>query len=82
MKPQRQTQTQMFYEASRRIADTNHLFMMMVNDGLTKKELHTNIDRRPEVWKRFESWLDKLPAGHYESQPLDRSNGTTTSQEH
>ena len=57
------TQIQLFYQEQRKLADLNHLFMMMVNDGLTKKELAINIHRRPELWSRFENWLDKLPAG-------------------
>jgi len=58
------TQLQMYWQVHQNIARGNDLFMQMVRDGLTKKELATNIDRRPELWGRFENWLDKLPAAN------------------
>jgi len=55
------TQAQMFYDAGRQIAETNILFLELVQDGLTRRELARNIERRPSLWGRFENWLDKLP---------------------
>ena len=55
------TQHQIFYEEQRKIADLNTMFLCMVEDGLTRKELMTLIERRPEKYERFENWLEKLP---------------------
>lgn len=55
------TQEQMFYAASRQIADTNLQFLELVKDGMTREELAKNIARRPHLWTRFEGWLDRLP---------------------
>lgn len=63
------TQEQMFYKASRQIADTNQLFMELVKEGLTREELARNIELRPQLWGRYESWLDKLPSG--KSMPVE-----------
>ena len=56
------TQKQMYYAAERRTAETNEVFLELVRDGMTREELETNIERRPELWKRYSSWLHKLPA--------------------
>lgn len=56
------TQMQIFYQEQRKIAETNQLFLDMVNDGLTREELQRNIDRRPSLWGRFANWLPKLPS--------------------
>jgi hypothetical protein len=56
------TQEQMFYAASRQIAETNLQFLELVEEGMTREELARNIERRPHLWSRFESWLDKLPS--------------------
>jgi len=55
------TQMQMFYEEHAKVAGVAELFLELVKDGLTRSELARNIERRPELWGRFESWLDKLP---------------------
>ena len=55
------TQIEKFYEVSRKIAETNETFLELVKTGLTKQDLIRNIERRPSLWKRFESWIDKLP---------------------
>lgn len=54
------TQLQHYYKSQRKIADINNTFMDMVKNGLSKKELQMNINRRPELWGRFSNWLDKL----------------------
>lgn len=56
------TQTQMFYQASRRSAERDLLFLELVKDGLTRHELRENMKRRPSLWERYRGWLDKLPA--------------------
>lgn len=56
-------QKQMFYRAQKRSAEADQLFLDMVSDGLTREELETNIKRRPELWGRWEGWLEKLPSG-------------------
>ena len=60
MKPHK-TQLQMFYEEHRKLADTNDLFVELVEDGLTRAELRALIDRRPALWGRFDHWLTVLP---------------------
>lgn len=56
------TQLQMFYSASRQIAETNNTFLELVKEGMTREDLARNIERRPALWQRFENWLDKLPS--------------------
>lgn len=55
-------QVRMFYAASRQIADTNLMFLTLVEEGLTREELQRNIERRPGLWQRFEHWLPNLPS--------------------
>ena len=55
------TQQQLFEDARNRNAEINKSFLFFANDGLTQEELRTNIKRRPELWGRFEHWIDKLP---------------------
>ena len=55
------SQMQMFYEEDRKIGDLNELFMELVREGLTRRELEINIARRPSLWGRFSNWLEKLP---------------------
>lgn len=50
-----------YERAARMIAETNELFLEFVADGMTRRELERNIERRPELWGRFSNWLDKLP---------------------
>ena len=64
------TQDVMFDHAQRRSFEVNRLFLEFVQDGMTREELARNIERRPALWGRFSSWLDKLPsrAGAMESR--------------
>ena len=58
------TQMQMFEIEHRRIADGNAAFMEMVNckeNPLTRSDLATLIERRPERWSRFAGFLNTLP---------------------
>lgn len=41
--------------------DANDTFLELVEDGLTKRELARNIERRPDSWKRFEGFMPNLP---------------------
>ncbi len=50
-----------FYQIEKNIHSVNMLFLDMVQDGMTKTELKANIKRRPQIWKRFENWMDSLP---------------------
>jgi hypothetical protein len=54
------TQKQMFYKAQTQSGELNKIFLSMVEQGLTKKELQKNIDKNPLLWDRFRDWLDKL----------------------
>lgn len=55
------TQEQLYWEAQRKIADSNETFLFLVKEGMTANELKQNIQRNPRLWKRFENWVDKLP---------------------
>ena len=55
------TQEQLYYQAAAKAAEANELFLEMVKDGITRKELEQNIKRRPGLWERFSGYLDKLP---------------------
>lgn len=54
-------QEQHFWESHRKIAEMNELFLDFVNDGMTRNDLEKLIERRPNLWKKWEDWLDKLP---------------------
>jgi hypothetical protein len=57
------TQTQMFYDAHKKTAEGNELFMEMIKhptNPLTNQDLERLIKRRPDKWKRFEGFLGKL----------------------
>ena len=54
-------QKQLYYRAASRSADADKTFLEIVKQGLTRKELQHNIDKRPALWSRFSNWLDKLP---------------------
>jgi hypothetical protein len=56
------TQEQMFYQAQRRVADANEIFLELVTTGLTCEELQRNIERRPALWSRYANWLPVLPS--------------------
>lgn len=55
------TQVQHFYQAHRKVADTNEAFLFLVAEGMTRSELQRNIERRPNLWARFSNWLAVLP---------------------
>ena len=59
--PQR-TQLQMFYAAHRQVAETNNTFLELVKEGMTREDLAACIAKRPALWQRYASWLDKLPS--------------------
>lgn len=61
MNSHNKTQEQLFWESHRKNADANEAFLFLVKEGMTANELKQNIQRNPKLWKRFESWLDKLP---------------------
>jgi hypothetical protein len=52
----------MYYEAERKAAEVSLQFLEFVKDGLTREDLVRLIERRPALWARFSSWLDKLPS--------------------
>jgi hypothetical protein len=54
-------QHQLYWKAHRNISDANITFLEMVKDGLTSNELSKLIVKRPALWKRFDSWISKLP---------------------
>lgn len=62
------SQMQIFYEEQRKIGETNQTFMELVKDGMTREELARNIERRPVLWSRFASWLEKLPSNALKGQ--------------
>jgi hypothetical protein len=56
------SQKDMFYKASRDNAALDAEFSEMVNgpNPITKAELERLIQKRPTLWGRWKSWLDKL----------------------
>ena len=60
--PNAPTQLQTFYTEQRKIADSNALFLEMVQDGMTRRDLEKLIDKRPTLWGRFAGYLATLPA--------------------
>ncbi len=54
-------QRQMYYEAACKDMDANKLFLDMVKEGLTARELKALIKLRPSLWGKWSGWLDKLP---------------------
>ena len=56
------TQMQMFYTEQRKIAEANETFLFLVKEGMTREDLAACIAKRPALWQRYESWLDKLPS--------------------
>ena len=62
MSARQRTQLQMYYAASRQVAETNNAFLELVKEGMTREELARNIERRPALWQRFENWLPVLPS--------------------
>jgi len=55
------TQLQLFYAEQKKLGESNQLFLDLVNDGMTREQLQANINRRPELWGRWQNWLAKLP---------------------
>lgn len=55
------TQKQHYELSVRRVAETDKEFLWFVENGMTRKDLETNIKRRPSLWSRYLNWLDKLP---------------------
>ncbi len=56
------TQMQMFYTEQRKIGEVNETFLFLVKHGMTREELAACIAKRPALWQRYASWLDKLPS--------------------
>ena len=54
------SQAQMYYTAERKSAELNEQFLWLVQNGMTRRDLERNIDRRPEIWSRFSNWLEVL----------------------
>jgi hypothetical protein len=53
----------MYYDAAKRDAEQNKLFLDMVKEGMTQQELKALIKLRPNLWGKWSNWLDKLPDG-------------------
>lgn len=62
MTTQVKTQEQMFYESHKKLADVNNEFMWLVQNGITREDLQTNIEKRPALWSRFASFVNTLPS--------------------
>lgn len=54
------SQIQIFYEEQRKIGAANQTLMELVQEGMTRKELVRNIERRPVLRSRFANWLQIL----------------------
>lgn len=54
-------QKSMLNFSAQQIARANETFLHLVQSGMTRNDLERCIKMRPELWKRFEHWLDKLP---------------------
>jgi hypothetical protein len=52
------TQTQIFYQESRKLSDANQAFMECIKNGLKKRELSQLIEKSPSVWGKFSNWLE------------------------
>lgn len=57
-----EAQKAMFYKSSRYTSELTELIGEMVDSGLTKEELAKNIERRPELWGKWEYLMDSLPS--------------------
>lgn len=58
------TQVQLYRDAEEKIAAANIHFMDMVNDPinpLTNDDLAKLVERFPQRWERFSSYIGKLP---------------------
>ncbi|WP_163056833.1 hypothetical protein [Acidithiobacillus ferrooxidans] len=64
-----QTQTSMYYDAVRHLGERDAVFMEIFQDGLTRQDLATNIERRPSYWGRYAGFFQFLP-----SSPLEDEN--------
>jgi hypothetical protein len=54
------TQYQLYQRARDQAAEMDRLFLDMVRQGMTRRELETNIKRRPAVWSRYAGFINKL----------------------
>jgi hypothetical protein len=54
-------QLQMCTDAAEKIARANEAFLHLVDSGMTKQDLRRCIALRPNVWQRYEHWMEKLP---------------------
>jgi hypothetical protein len=64
-----QTQISMYYDAVRHLGERDAAFMDIFQDGLTRQDLATNIERRAGYWGRYASFFQSLP-----SSPLEGEN--------
>lgn len=55
------TQRQLYERARAKAAEMDMLFLDMVRQGMTRRELEINIQKRPVLWSRYAGWLPKLP---------------------
>lgn len=58
------TQLQHYEMTRRKLAALNEAFMEMVNhptNPMTRDDLEALIKKRPNIYGRFASWLEKLP---------------------
>jgi len=58
---EKKDQKAMFYHSHKKIAEANQFFLDRVKEGMTRGELEKLIQKRPSLWGRFSSWLEKLP---------------------
>ena len=58
----RLSQTQLYWQERRKIADANLTFLEMLKGDrpITNAELEQLIEKRPELWGRFSGFLGKL----------------------
>lgn len=54
-------QLRLYYQAERKAAEANLLFLDMVQEGMTRQTLQKLIERRPALWGRWSNWLETLP---------------------
>lgn len=58
------TQEQMFYEAQRKLGESDRFFMELVKDEvnpLTNDDLEELVIRFPQRWSRYAGFIGKLP---------------------
>lgn len=52
------TQLQMFYDAHKKSADNDKVFLELMQD-MTRQELATLIEKRPALWGRYRAYLSE-----------------------